>query len=317
MTIKIGVVMDPIESISYKKDTTLAMLWEAERLGWTLYYMEPRHLFLREGKAFANAQRLHVFQNAEHWFAKEAAELIELAELNVILFRKDPPFNVEYVYTTHILEIAERAGVLVVNKPQSLRDCNEKLFTTWFPQCCPKTLVTRDMKLLKHFLQEQNDIVCKPLDAMGGESIFRLKYPDINASVIFELLTQRETRYTMAQQFIPAISQGDKRVLLIDGEPVPYALARIPAPGELRGNLAAGGHGIAKPLTSRDRWICDQVGPVLREKGLFFVGIDIIGDYLTEINVTSPTCLRELDEQCDLNICKDFFSIISKKLALS
>ncbi|MBV8803082.1 MAG: glutathione synthase [Gammaproteobacteria bacterium] len=314
MTIKIGVVMDPIESIHYKKDTTLAMLWEAERLGWMIYYIEPRHLFVKDGKAFANAELLHVFHDPKCWFAKETTDTLELTELNVILLRKDPPFTVEYIYTTHILEIAERAGVLVINKPQSLRDCNEKLFTTWFPHCCPRTLVTRDIKLLKHFLQEQQDIVCKPLDAMGGESIFRLKYPDMNASVVFETLTLRETRFTMAQQFIPAISEGDKRVLMIDGEPIPYALARIPAPGELRGNLAAGGHGIAQSLTPKDQWICEQVGPLLREKGLLFVGIDIIGDYLTEINVTSPTCVRELDEQCNLNICQHFFSIISKKI---
>jgi glutathione synthase len=312
MNIKLGVVMDPIESIHFKKDTTLAMLWEAERLGWIIYYMEPRDLFVRDGDAFSNARQLRVYRDEKKWFTKGETECIPLSELNIILLRKDPPFTVEYVYTTHILELAERSGVFVVNKPQSLRDCNEKLFTTWFPQCCPPTLVTRDITLLKNFLRDQQDIVCKPLDAMGGESIFRLRNPDMNASVVFETLTQRETRFTMAQQFIPAISEGDKRVLLIDGEPIPYALARIPAKGELRGNLAAGGRGVAKPLTPRDQWICNEVGPVLKQKGLLFVGIDIIGDYLTEINVTSPTCVQELDEQCDLNISKYFFSVISK-----
>jgi glutathione synthase len=317
MTIKLGVVMDPIQSINFKKDTTLAMLLEAERLGWAIYYIEQRDLFVRDGKAFANTRLLNVYNDPERWFQLGSEQTIELSELNVMLLRKDPPFNVEYIYTTHILEMAERAGVLVVNKPQSLRDCNEKLFTTWFPQCCPPTLVTRDIQLLRNFLLEQQDIVCKPLDAMGGESIFRLHHPDMNASVVFETLTRHQTQFMVAQQFIPEIRDGDKRVLMIDGEPVPYALARIPAAGELRGNLAAGGRGVAKPLTERDQWICKQVGPVLQKKGLLFVGLDIIGGYLTEINVTSPTCVRELDDQCNLNICKEFFSVIEKYLRLS
>lgn len=314
MTIKLGVVMDPIQSIHFKKDTTLAMLWEAERLGWSIYYIEQHDLFVSDGKACANTRLLHVDQDPECWFKLGEKQTIALSELNVILLRKDPPFNVEYIYTTHILELAERAGTLVVNKPQSLRDCNEKLFTTWFPQCCPPTLITRDIKLLRNFLHQQQDIVCKPLDAMGGESIFRLQNPDMNASVVFETLTKRGTHFILAQQFIPAIREGDKRILLIDGEPVPYALARIPAEGELRGNLAAGGHGVAKPLSARDQWICKEVGVTLREKGLLFVGVDVIGDFLTEINVTSPTCVRELDDQCGLNISKQFFSVISKYL---
>lgn len=312
--IKLGVVMDPIESIHFKKDSTLAMLLEAKRLGWVIYYFEQKDLFIRDGKAYANSRVMTVDDNADSWFTFGESRTIELSELHVILLRKDPPFNVEYIYTTHILELAERAGVLVVNKPQSLRDCNEKLFTTWFPDCCPPTLVTRDITLLRQFLKEEQDIVCKPLDAMGGESIFRLQYPDMNASVIFETLTKHGTHFMTAQQFIPAVSEGDKRVLLIDGEPIPYALARIPAEGELRGNLAAGGRGVAKPLSERDRWICNKVGPILRQKGLLFVGIDIIGDFLTEINVTSPTCIRELDHQCNLNISMQLFSAISKYL---
>jgi glutathione synthase len=314
MRIKLGVVMDPIESIHFKKDSTWAMLWEAQRLEWNIYYFEQQDLFIRDGKTFANSRLLTVYKDAECWFKFGESQTIELSELNVILLRKDPPFNVEYIYTTHILELAERSGVLVVNKPQSLRDCNEKLFTTWFPQCCPPTIVTSDIALLRNFLQEQQDIICKPLDAMGGESIFRLQYPDMNASVVFETLTKRGTHFMTAQQFIPAVSEGDKRILLIDGEPVAFALARIPASGELRGNLAAGGRGVARPLTERDRWICKEVGPILRQKGLLFVGIDVIGDFLTEINVTSPTCIRELDYQCDLNISKELFSAIAKHL---
>lgn len=315
--IKLGVVMDPIESIHFKKDSTLAMLLEAKRRGWMIYYVEQKDLFIQDGKAFANSRIIDVYDDAAEWFAFRDSHTMALSELDVILLRKDPPFNMEYIYTTHILELAERAGVFVVNKPQSLRDCNEKLFTTWFNDICPPTLVTRDITLFRAFLKAQHDIVCKPLDAMGGESIFRLQDHDMNASVVFETLTQHGTHFMVAQQFIPAIREGDKRVLLIDGEPIPYALARIPAEGELRGNLAAGGQGIARPLSDRDKEICQQVGPMLRQKGLLFVGIDIIGDFLTEINVTSPTCIRELDQQCGLNICQPLFSAISKYLTIS
>jgi glutathione synthase len=232
----------------------------------------------------------------------------------VILMRKDPPFDREYIYTTYVLEQAEYAGALVVNKPQSLRDANEKLFTAWFPNCCPPTLATRSMARLHEFYQEHHDIICKPLDAMGGSSIFHLGPNDPNASVVFETLTQRETQMMMAQRFIPEITHGDKRILMIDGEPIPFALARIPNAGDWRGNLAAGAKGVAQPLTERDRWICQQVGPVLRAKGLYFVGLDVIGDFLTEINVTSPTCIRELDEQCNLNISAVLFDCLEKYL---
>lgn len=310
MAIKLGVLMDPIQAIHYKKDSTLAMLWEAQRRQWMIYYFEQKDIFLRKGEVFAKTKILKVFHDPQKWFSFDEEKIIPLKELNVILMRKDPPFDVEYIYTTYLLEHAEQSGVLVVNKPQSLRDANEKLFTTWFSQCCPETLVTRSIDLLKEFYHEQQDIVCKPLEAMGGASVFRLQYPELNASVIFETLTHQGTRFVMAQKFIPEIKEGDKRILMINGDAVPFALARVPAAGELRGNLAAGAQGVAKPLSDRDRWICQQVGPVLREKGLMFVGLDVIGDYLTEINVTSPTCIRELDEQCGTNISERLMDVI-------
>jgi glutathione synthase len=314
MTKKLGVVMDPIGSINYKKDSTLAMLLEAARRGWTIYYFEQKDLFLRDGLAFGKSKLLNVFQDQDHWFEFGAEQETPLASLNLILMRKDPPFDREYIYTTYILEQAERHGTLVANKSQSLRDANEKLFTAWFPACCPPTLVTRSHALLREFFHRHQDIICKPLDGMGGTSIFHLQPGDPNASVVFETLTGRETQYMMAQRFIPEITAGDKRILLIDGDPIPFALARIPGKGEWRGNLAAGARGVAQPLTARDRWICEQVGPVLREKGLYFVGIDVIGDFLTEINVTSPTCIRELDEQCNLNISEILFDCLEKYL---
>jgi glutathione synthase len=307
MTMKLGVVMDPIAVINYKKDSTLAMLLEAQHRGYALYYFELTDLFLRDGKAFGHAKALTVFADPKKWYAMDDSGIVPLASLDIILMRKDPPFNSEYIYSTYILEQAEQQGVLVVNKPQALRDANEKIYTAWFPQCTPPTLVTRNIKLLREFFQEQQDIVCKPVDGMGGTSIFHLMPDDPNAMVIFETLTKRETEFVMAQKFIPEITTGDKRILLIDGEPIAHALARIPAKGEWRGNLAAGARGVAQPLTDRDRYICSQVGPVLKKKGLYFVGIDVIGDYLTEINVTSPTCIRELDEQCNLNISDQLF----------
>lgn len=314
MTKILGVVMDPIGSINVKKDSTLAMLLEATRRGWTIHYFEQKDLFLRDGVAYGKSRLLNVFADKNHWFEFGAEADVPLAMLNVILMRKDPPFDREYIYTTYILEQAEHAGALVVNKPQSLRDANEKLFTAWFPACCPPTLVTRSMAMLREFYQEQQDIICKPLDTMGGTSVFHLRANDPNASVVFETLTERDTRLMMAQRFIPEIAAGDKRILLINGEPIPFALARIPDARDWRGNLAAGAQGVAQPLTERDRWICQQVGPVLREKGLYFVGIDVIGDFLTEINVTSPTCIRELDEQCHLNIAAILFDCLEKYL---
>ncbi|HNK33765.1 MAG TPA: glutathione synthase, partial [Plasticicumulans sp.] len=240
---------------------------------------------------------------------------LPLAELDVLLMRKDPPFDLEYIYTTYLLERAEAEGVRVVNRPQSLRDANEKLFTAWFPQCCPPTLATRDMARLRGFVAEHGDAILKPLDGMGGAGIFRVRAGDANLNVIVETLTERGRRTALAQRFIPEISAGDKRILMIDGEPVPYALARIPAEGETRGNLAAGGRGVGQPLSERDRWICAQVGPELRRRGLVFVGLDVIGDWLTEINVTSPTCARELDAQFGLDIGADLMRALEATAA--
>ena len=313
--IKLGVVMDPIGSIKPYKDSTLAMLLEAQARGWTIRYMEQGDLYLRDGQAFARQRDVRLFDDTKRWFEWGGETTGPLSELDVILMRKAPPFDMEYVYTTYLLERAEDAGVLVVNKPRSLRDANEKLFTAWFPPCTPPTLVTRAAGRIRDFLAEHNDIVLKPLGSMGGESVFRLRRGDPNTNVIIETLTAHESRYAMAQRFLPELAQGDKRILLIDGEPIPYALARVPAAGETRGNLAAGGTGVGVPLSERDRWICAQVGPMLREKGLLFVGLDVIGDYLTEINVTSPTCIRELDRLYKLHISAKLMDAIAAKLS--
>ena len=315
MTLRLGVVMDPIGSIKINKDSTFAMLLEAQARGWDVRYMEQQDLFLRDGQPFARQRPLKLFDNASRWFEWGEESTESLSALDVILMRKDPPFDMEYIYTTYLLERAEDAGVLVVNKPRSLRDANEKLFTAWFPQCTPPTLVTRSAARIRGFLAEQGDIILKPLGGMGGESVFRLRRGDPNTNVALETLTADETRFAMAQRFIPEIAQGDKRILLVDGEPIPYALARIPAEGETRGNLAAGGTGVGVPLSERDRWICAQVGPVLREKGLLFVGLDVIGDYLTEINVTSPTCIRELDRLYGLHISAALMDAIAARLS--
>ena len=302
MSVKLGVVMDPIEQVNYKKDSTLAMLWAAQDRGWDIQYMVPQDIFLSAGDALASMTPLKVFKDPAHFFEKGEASTRSLAELDVILMRKDPPFDNEYVYTTYLLEIAERQGTLVVNRCASLRDCNEKIFATRFPQCCPPLLVSADRERLKAFYLEHGDVIFKPLDGMGGSNIFRVKPQDPNLNVILETLTQFGHTTIMAQRFIPEISKGDKRILVVDGEAVPYCLARVPLAGENRGNLAAGGTGEARPLTDRDRWIVEQVTPVLKEKHLLFVGLDVIGDYLTEINVTSPTCIREIDAAHDTDI---------------
>jgi glutathione synthase len=302
MPIKLGMVMDPIDRINIKKDTSFAMLLEAQARGWELHYMELGNLYLRNGKAYAKTRTLTVQRDEKEWFNFFAEQDMALDSLDVIIMRKDPPFDQEYLYATYMLELAEHAGVYVVNKPQSLRDANEKLFTAWFPQCCTETLVTRDASRIKHFLHELGEIIVKPLDGMGGASIFHLREGDPNLSVILETMTQHNSRQVMAQKYLPEIKDGDKRILMINGEPVPYCLARIPASGESRGNLAAGGTGQGRALTDQDRWIANQVGPPLREKGLVFVGLDVIGSTLTEINVTSPTCVQELDKQFGLNI---------------
>lgn len=315
MTISLGVVMDPIANIKYYKDTTLALLLAAQERGWDLYYMEQSDLYLLQGEARASVRALFVADNAETWYELGPREDKSLGEINVILMRKDPPFDNEYIYSTYILEAAENQGALVLNKPQSLRDCNEKVFATQFPQCCPPVLVSRNAQQLRDFHRQHQDVIFKPLDGMGGSSIFRCRADDPNVGVILETLTQHGTQLTMAQRYIPEISAGDKRILVVDGEPVPYCLARIPAQGETRGNLAAGGRGVAQPLTERDRWIVAQVAPVLKAKGLLFVGLDVIGDYLTEINVTSPTCAREIDSAYDTRIGARFMDAIASYLA--
>ena len=302
MTIKLGMVMDPISQINIKKDTSFAMLLEAQARGWELHYIELDDLFLSNGQAYARTRSLEVQRDANQWHRFTGEQQIALSELDTIIMRKDPPFNQEYIYATYILEQAEREGVYVVNKPQSLRDANEKMFTAWFPQCCTDTLVARNPQKIRDFLQQHKEIILKPLDGMGGASIFLVRENDPNLSVILETMTEHGQRFIMAQKYLPAIKDGDKRILIVNGEPVPYCLARIPSSGESRGNLAAGGRGEGRPLSDRDRWIAEQVGPTLKAKGLVFVGIDVIGDYLTEVNVTSPTCVQELDKQFGLNI---------------
>jgi glutathione synthase len=315
MHIQMGIVMDAIESIKTPKDSSFAMLLAAQKRGWDLVYMTLADLYLREGVAYAQMRRLKVTDNTTHWFEFIGDSYdAPLADLPLILMRKDPPFDFEYLASTYILEQAEAAGSLVVNRLQSLRDANEKLYTAWFPQCCVPSLVSRKATLLKAFLAEQHDIILKPLDGMGGASIFRVREGDPNTNVILETLTQHGQAYTMAQRFIPEISAGDKRILLLDGEPVPYALARIPQAGETRGNLAVGGRAEGVELSERDHWICQQVAPTLREKGLYFVGLDVIGSYLTEINVTSPTCIRQLDNLYNLDIAGDFLNMLATKL---
>ena len=315
MTVRLGIVMDPIGSIRIAKDSSFAMLLAAQARGWPLFYLEIGDLFLRDGEAFGYGRALRVRDDPAGWFELGPRETRPLADLDVILMRKDPPVDLEYLYATHLLDLAERAGALVVNRPRALRDANEKLFAQWFPQCCPPTLVSSAMARLRGFLDEHGDVVLKPLHAMGGASVFRVRRDDPNRQVILETMTAHGTRQTMAQRFVPEIAEGDKRVLLVDGAPVDYALARIPAPGETRGNLAAGGRGEGVALDDRDRWICAQVGPELRARGLLFVGLDVIGSYLTEVNVTSPTCIRELDKLYGLDIAGTLMDAIERRLA--
>lgn len=311
MTLNIGVVMDPIDHIKPWKDTTLAMLLEAQSRGWAIHYMEPADLYVRDGRVFGVTRDLSVRDDNQDWFTLGDAGPQDLAGLDMILMRQDPPFNAAYLYATYLLEKVEREGVMVVNRPGSVRDSNEKLFATDFPHCCVPTLVSGRADLLRAFVTEHGDTIMKPLDGMGGSNIFRIEPGSSNLSVIIEVLTEHGTTPIMAQRYIPEIKEGgDKRILMINGEPLPYALARIPKQGELRGNLAAGGTGQGRELTDRDRWICEQVGPVLKERGLYFVGLDVIGDYLTEINVTSPTCVRELDAIYDINIAGQLFDTL-------
>jgi glutathione synthase len=306
--------MDPIGSVKFAKDTTLALLLAAQQRGWQLFYMELRDLYLQQGEARSHCRPLEVYDDVSRWFSLGDGEDRPLVEFDAILMRKDPPFDNQFLYSTYVLEAAEAGGTLVVNKPQSLRDCNEKIFANQFPQCCPPVLVSSDAPRLRRFYNEHQDVIFKPLDGMGGSGIFHCRSGDPNVSVILETLTEHGSRYIMAQRYIPEITEGDKRILVVDGEAIPYCLARVPAQGETRGNLAAGGQGRAQPLSDRDQWIVDQVAPTLKEKGLLFVGLDVIGDYLTEINVTSPTCVREIDKAQNTDIGGVLMNAIEKRL---
>ena len=306
--------MDPIEGIKIAKDSTFAMLLEAQRRDYEIFYLQASDLVLRDKRVMANTASLKLQDNADNWFELEQIAYIDLGELDVVLMRKDPPFNMEYIYTTYILDQLQNNGTLVVNHPTSLRGANEKVFATKFTQCIAPTIITADNKSINAFIDQQKDVVAKPLDGMAGDSIFRIQYDDPNRNVILETITQYGHRTIMVQQFIPAYKKGDKRILLIQGEPVPYALVRKPALGEFRANLAKGGSAEGEELSARDRWICEQIKADLIEMQLTFVGIDVIGEYLTEINVTSPTGIRELDKMYDLNICESLFNSIENQL---
>ncbi|MEO6926995.1 MAG: glutathione synthase [Rhodanobacter sp.] len=317
MTLSVAVLMDPIGAIKVAKDTSLAMLLEAGRRGHTLHYFEQGDLALRDGVPWARLAALTVSDDPQHWYTLGQPQWRALREVDVVLMRKDPPVDAQFIYDTMVLEVAQRDGVLVVNNPQALRDCNEKLFALAFPQCIVPTLVARDPAELRRFAAEHGEVVLKPLDGMGGRGIFRVRHGDSNLNSMLETLLGGDShgvgrQMAIAQKYIPEISAGDKRILVVDGEPVPYALARIPQGDEFRGNLAAGGRGEGVPLSERDRWIVGQVAPELRRRGLLFVGLDVIGDYLTEINVTSPTCVRELDNQFGLNIAGQLFDVIEQ-----
>ena len=313
---RLGVIMDPISSIKPYKDTTLALLLAAQEFEFEILYMELSHLSVLDGSAIADTRIIKLFDSNDTWFEflDDGLSSTKLSDIDCIIMRKDPPFDMEYVFATYILELAQSQGAFVVNNPRSIRDCNEKLFTAWFPELCPPTLVTRSHSQLRDFLQLHNDIVVKPLDGMGGTSVFRIKPGDSNAGVIFETLTKLESNYCMAQKYLPAILEGDKRVLMVNGKPIPFSLARIPAAGELRGNLAAGGRGVPQPLSESDLKICERVSEELVQRGLLFVGLDIIGDQLTEINVTSPTCAREIDLNLDESVGTIFMEALKSHL---
>lgn len=314
MTKTIGVVMDSIESITPYKDTTLLLLLTAQTRGWKIMYMEQNDLYLNNNVPSASMVELKVQDDEAKWFSKDDVESQPLSNLNVILMRKDPPFNTEYIYTTYILEAAEKLGVTVINKPQSLRDYNEKIFSSLFPQCIPPLIVSSHSGKIKEFLNAQGEIILKPLDGMGGSSIFKVGNSDPNLNVIIETLTCKGTQTIMAQKFIPDIIKGDKRILMIGGEPIPYCLARIPPKGDIRGNLAIGGKGIVQELDDRDLWIANQVGGFLKEKGIILAGLDVIGSYLTEINITSPTCAREIEREKSIDIGGKLFDVIERYL---
>ena len=313
---RLAVLMDPIGSINPAKDSTLAMMLAAQERGAELSCFEQRDLWVRDGRAMARLRPVTVRDDLRDWYSLGEAVVTRLADVDAVLMRKDPPFDTEYVYTTYLLERAEVDGTLVVNRPQGLRDMNEKVYTAWFPECCAPTLITRDMRDMAAFMAEHGRVVCKPLYGMGGKSIFVLDAGDKNANVVFEVLTEYGQRYAIVQRYIPDIVQtGDARILLIDGEPIEYALARIPPAGDNRGNLAAGARGIGRPLDERDRWLCSQIGPVMRERGMMFVGLDVIGGFVTEINVTSPTGIRELQKQFKIDIAGKLVDAILRRLS--
>ena len=312
--LKTGVVMDPIGDIKTYKDSTFAMLLEAQQRGHALYYMEPGDLFAKDGRAYAGMQQLEVRDNTTDWFSLSPMGSKPLDELNIMLMRRDPPFDMNYIYATYMLELAENAGTLVINRPQSLRDANEKFFINNFPQCCVPMIISSRSELIRDFVSQHGHCVVKPLDGMGGESVFQVSDTDMNLNVILETITRHDLRPVMAQKYIDEISQGDKRILMVNGEPVPYALARFAGEGDFRGNLAKGGSSKGVPLSERDRWICSQVGPELKKRGILFAGLDVIGDWLSEVNVTSPTCIRELDEEFELNIAGQLFDAAEAEL---
>lgn len=313
--LRLAVVMDPIADIKYAKDSTLAMLLAAQARGFQLHYLEQPDLLLRDGIAMGHARALSVRAEAADWFTLGERSTQPLGGFDVILMRKDPPFDMEFIHTSYILGRAEEQGALVANRPQGLRDMNEKVYTAWFPQICAPTLITRSMADMDAFLREHGRIVAKPLDGMGGRSVFVTDLNDKNRHVIFETLTAQGSRFAMVQRYLPEIvATGDSRILLVDGEPVPYALARIPAADDNRGNLAAGAQGVGRPLNDRDRWLCAQIGPTLAGRGMLFVGLDVIGGFVTEINVTSPTGIRELDQQFHLNIGDLLMQAIERRL---
>ena len=314
MSIKVGIVMDPIKQISFHKDTSLALLFAAQQRDCELFYMEQQDLSIQNGQAYGRMAALKVAMDSDNWFEKEEAVDRPLSDLQLILMRKDPPFDSEFIYSTYILERAEQQGVIIANKPQSLRDCNEKVFATEFAHLMSPTTVTRRPDLLRSFHAEHGDVIFKPLDGMGGTAIFRLKKDDPNVGVIIETLTNYGQQQIMAQRFIPEITEGDKRILIIDGEAVPFSLARIPAKGETRGNLAAGGKGVTMPLTEKETAIAAEIGPKLKEKGLYFVGLDVIGGYVTEINVTSPTCVREISRDSGIDVADQLIDCLLQKV---
>ena len=318
-SIKIAFLLDSIALLNVKKDTSIAMMLAAQQKNWKLYYFQQEDFFLNNGELWVNVAPVHIFEDAiaslqEPWYELETSQAILAKDLSVIMMRKDPPFDMAFVYSTYFLEMAERAGVLVVNRPKSLRDCNEKLFATYFPECCPPVLVSYQAKEIRDFHRQHGDIILKPLDGMGGASIFRVKEDDPNVSVIIETLTEFSKTPIMAQKYLSDIKQGDKRILMVDGEPASHCLARIPSKGETRGNLAAGGTGEVRELSARDRWIAEKIGPELKQRGILFAGLDIIGDYLTEINVTSPTCVREIDREAGTHIAEDLMNVIAERL---